>query len=44
MNNNLLIVGAGIYSVVAREIAEDMGCFDKIGHVDDSRSETPDGI
>lgn len=36
MNKNLLIVGAGQYGMVAKEIAEDMGCFEKIGFVDDS--------
>ncbi len=44
MNNNLLIIGAGIYGVVAMEIAESMKCFDKIAFVDDSKKETPNGI
>lgn len=44
MNNNLLIIGAGIYSVVAYEIAKDMGCFGKIDFVDDYSSMTPNGI
>ncbi len=44
MGRNLLIVGAGIYSVIAREIAEDMNCFDKIGFVDEVVKTTPDGI
>ncbi len=44
MNNNLLIVGAGIYGVVAEEIAESMGCFGKIGFVDDNAKTTPNGI
>lgn len=44
MNKNLLIVGAGIYGVVASEIAADMGCFEKIGFVDDGRKTTPNGI
>ena len=44
MNNNLLIVGAGIYGVVAEEIAESMGCFGKIGFVDDNVKTTPNGI
>lgn len=43
MNKNLLIVGAGIYGVVANEIAESMNCFDKIDFVDDNRKETPNG-
>lgn len=44
MNKNLLIVGAGIYAVVASEIAVDMGCFDKIAFVDDEKKETPTGV
>lgn len=44
MNKNLLIVGAGIYGVVASEIASDMGCFEKIAFVDDGRKTTPNGI
>ena len=44
MNRNLLIVGAGIYGVVAYEIAADMGCFEKIDFIDDSRKTTPNGI
>ncbi len=43
MNNNLLIVGAGIYGVVAEEIAESMGCFGKICFVDDNAKTTPNG-
>lgn len=43
MNKNLLIVGAGIYGMVARDIAEEMNCFDKIDFVDDEKEETPDG-
>lgn len=35
MNKKLLIVGAGSFALVAAEIAEDMGCFDKIAFVDD---------
>jgi len=35
MNGNLLIVGAGSYALVAAEVAESMGCFGKIGFVDD---------
>ncbi len=41
MPNNLLIVGAGEYSVVAYEIAKSMGCFDEIGFVDDYATQTP---
>lgn len=44
MNNNLLIVGAGAYAVVAYEIAVSMKCFDKIDFVDDERKSTPNGI
>lgn len=44
MNNNLLIVGAGIYGVVAKEIADSMKCFGKIAFVDDVRKTTPNGI
>ena len=44
MNYNLLIAGAGIYGLVAKEIAESMGCFDKIDFVDDKAKKTPDGI
>ena len=44
MNNNLLIVGAGIYGVVTKEIAESMKCFDKIAFVDDNKRATPNGI
>lgn len=43
MNRNLLIVGAGVYAVVAAEIAGDMGIFEKIGFVDDGRTQTPNG-
>lgn len=35
VKGNLLIVGAGSYGLVAAEIAEEMGCFDKIAFVDD---------
>ncbi|MBR2011008.1 MAG: hypothetical protein IKA06_04620 [Clostridia bacterium] len=44
MNDNLLVVGAGIYGLVAKEIAESMGCFEKIAFVDDNAKTTPDGI
>lgn len=44
MNNNLLIIGAGIYGVVAMEIAESMKCFEKIVFVDDNAKTTPTGI
>ena len=35
MNKNLLILGAGQYGQVAKEIAESMGCFEKIDFLDD---------
>ena len=35
-NNNLLIVGAGQYGLVALEIAQAMHRFDKIAFLDDS--------
>jgi UDP-3-O-[3-hydroxymyristoyl] glucosamine N-acyltransferase len=44
MSNNLLIVGASTYAVVAYEIARDMGCFEKIGFIDDQKKATPNGI
>lgn len=34
-NSHLLIIGAGQYGMVAKEIAESMGCFDRIDFVDD---------
>ena len=43
VNNGLIIIGAGVYSTVAKEIAEDMACFGKIVFVDDRRDVTPDG-
>ena len=36
MEQNLLILGAGQYSFVARETAEAMGCFGKIDCLDDN--------
>ncbi len=38
MNNNLLILGAGQYGRVAKEIAESTGSFAKISFLDDSFS------
>ena len=35
MNKNLLILGAGQYGQVAKEIAVAMGCFEKIDFLDD---------
>lgn len=43
MNNNLLILGAGRYGQVAKEIAESMGCFEKVDLLDD-KSETKDCV
>ena len=39
----LLILGGGIYSAVAEEIAREMGCFSSISVLDDGRRETPLG-
>ncbi|HNX15294.1 MAG TPA: PglB [Oscillospiraceae bacterium] len=36
MSKNLLILGAGQYGMVAKEIAESMDCFDKIDFLDDN--------
>lgn len=36
MDKNLLILGAGQYGTVVKEIAESMGCFEKIDFLDDS--------
>lgn len=33
--HNLLIVGAGVYGTLVKEIAQSMGCFDKIAFIDD---------
>lgn len=44
MNKNLLIVGAGIYGFVAKEIADSLKCFEKIAFVDDEYETTPNGI
>ena len=35
-NKNLLILGAGQYGQVAKEIAEETGYFDKIAFLDDN--------
>jgi len=43
MNRNLLIIGAGIYGMVAKEIAESTNRFERIDFVDDSAKITPDG-
>ncbi len=44
MNGNLLIAGAGVYGLLAKEIAESMNCFEKIAFVDDGKKEVPNGI
>ena len=36
MNNNLLILGAGQFGLMVKEIAESMGRFEKIAFLDDS--------
>lgn len=36
MNKNLLILGAGQYGTVVKEIAQEMGCFEKIDFLDDT--------
>ena len=43
MNNNLLIVGASAYSLLAADIAKEMQCFEKIDFIDDEKQQTPDG-
>lgn len=40
MERNLLILGAGVYSSVAKEVAQSMQCFDLISFVDDKATET----
>lgn len=44
MENNLLVVGAGHYALVAMEIAMSLGSFDKIDFIDDHTSQLPNGI
>jgi len=44
MNNNLLIIGAGMYGVVAKEIAQSMKCFDTISFIDDRSRVASDGV
>ena len=43
-NKNLLIIGAGVYGLAAKEIAESMNCFEKICFLDDYAVKTPNGI
>ncbi len=40
----MLIIGGGVYGLVAKEIAESMNCFEKIAFVDDNAITTPNGI
>ena len=42
--NNLLIVGAGQYGIVTKEIAESMNFFDNISFLDDNSSNAIDRI
>jgi hypothetical protein len=44
MDRDLLIVGAGVYGLVAMDIAKSMGCFRRITFIDDCAKETPNGI
>ncbi len=44
INRSLLIIGASTYAQVACEIAQCMGCYEKVDFVDDLRKETPSGI
>lgn len=39
----LLIIGAGIYGLVAKEIADSLCCFEKISFIDDYASTALDG-
>lgn len=34
--DNLLIIGAGQYGMVVEELAKSLGCFDKIGFLEDN--------
>lgn len=43
MSNKLLILGTGSYALVAKEVAESMGCFEKIAFLDDRAVQAPDG-
>ncbi len=43
MKRSLLIIGAGIYALLACEIARDMGQFEKIGFIDDYKTIAPTG-
>ena len=43
MKKDLLIIGAGAYALVARQIARNMDCFDQIHFIDDHATHAPDG-
>jgi len=43
MEQNLLILGAGIYGLVVKELADSTGQFQKIAFVDDGAKTAPDG-
>ena len=43
MNDKLLILGAGTYALVAKELAESMGCFEEIAFLDDGAETAADG-
>lgn len=43
MSSKLLILGAGGYALVAKEIAKSMHCFEEIAFVDDHAVTAPDG-
>ena len=42
MNGNLLILGAGMFGTVVKELARETGLFDKIDFLDDSFGTQPD--
>ncbi len=43
MGKKLLVLGGGNYSLVVKEIAQSMCCFDEVAFLDDSALTTPDG-
>lgn len=43
MKRSLLIVGAGMYGAVARDIARELGCFDRVSFADDRATVTASG-
>ena len=44
MNRNLLILGAVFYGAMAREVAEEMRCFEKISFLDDRCGDSAGGL